>query len=202
MSIENIPMSSLISDLNDVNIINEEDYKEEIDINLDEIINNQVILDNHFINYVINNGNLEKPDDNPSVHILMKYYLNNMKDQVFPKDCNNKYLITLIRIIHICGILFLMSGCMLPKSLLSYHIIFCLKSLILWDILDDRCYMSVIIQNIAGYDKYNEFIPANIFTCKMSVLAVMFISIFGIVFPDFSLFNALATIFDYLKIYK
>ena len=73
MSIENIPMSSLISDLNDVNIINEEDYKEEIDINLDEIINNQVILDNHFINYVINNGNLEKPDDNPSVHILMKY---------------------------------------------------------------------------------------------------------------------------------
>ena len=62
--------------------------------------------------------------------------------------------------------------------------------------------MSVIIQNIAGYDKYNEFIPANIFTCKMCVLTVMFISIFGIAFPDLSLFSAITTILDYLKMYK
>jgi len=202
MSMENIPMSSLISDLNDVNIVNKEIYEDEPDINLDDIINNQIILDNNFINFVINNAKLDKPDDKPSVHILMNYYLNDIRSQVFPKDCKNKYLITLIRLIHICGIIFLMCGCMLPKSLLPYHIIFCLKSLILWDILDDRCYMSVIIQNIAGYDKYNEFIPASIFTCKMCVLTVMFISIFGIAFPDFSLFNALATIFDYLKMYK
>ena len=208
MSIENIPMSSLISDLNDVNIVNEDQYQTEVeyqtdeDINLDEIINNQIILDNKFINYVIENGNIEKNDDTPSVHIIMKYYLNNMYNQVLPNDCNNKYLVTLIRLIHICGILFMMLGCMLPKKLLTYHIIFCLKALILWDLLDDRCYMSVIIQKIAGYEKYNEFIPANIFTCKMSVLMVMFISIFGIAFPQLSLFSAITTILDYLKMYK
>ncbi len=208
MSIENIPMSSLISDLNDVNIINEdenqtkEEYQTDEDINLDEIINNQIILDNNFINYVIENGNIETNDDTPSVHIIMKYYLNNMYKQVLPDDCNNKYLVTLIRLIHMCGILFMMLGCMLPKKLLTYHIIFCLKALILWDLLDDRCYMSVIIQKIAGYEKYNEFIPANILTCKMCVLMVMFISIFGIAFPQLSLFSALTTIFDYLKMYK
>ena len=206
MSIENIPMSSLISDLNDVNIVEDnqvyENNEATEDINLDEIINNQTILDNNFINYIVENGNIENNDTSPSVHVIMKYYLNNMYRQVLPENCNYKYLVTLIRLIHICGILFMMVGCILPKKLLTYHILFCLKALILWDLLDDKCYMSVIIQNIAGYEKYNEFIPANIFTCKMCVLTVMFISIFGIAFPNLSLFNVITTILDYLKMYK
>jgi hypothetical protein len=204
MSIENIPMSTLISDLNDINIVNNEEiYEDNLSKDdLNDIINNQSILDNNFINYLITNCNLEKQHDNPSVHVLMFYYLKNMYNEVLPQDCRNKYLITLVRIIHIIGIIFMMVGCILPKSLLTYHIIFCLKALILWDIFDDKCYMSLVIQKIAGHDSYHEFIPANMSVCKICVLFVMFISIFGIAFPTLSLFNVLITILDYLKIYK
>jgi hypothetical protein len=206
MSIENdqIPMSTLISDLNNINEIKEEDFRDEpllSEDELDKIIDNQIVLDNNFVNYLNNNCNLNNIDDVPSVHIIMQYYLNKMKNEVFP-DCNNRYLITFIRFIHIIGIIFMMVGCTLPKTLLPYHIIFCLKSLILWDIFDEKCYMSLIIQKIAAFDNYHEFIPANIYICKICVLTVMFISIFGIAFPEISLFNLLSKLIDYLKIYK
>lgn len=206
MSIENeqIPMSTLISDLNDVNQIKEEDFRDEpllSENELDQIIDNQIILDNDFINYLNTNCKLNNRDDMPSVHIIMQYYLSKMKKEVFPQ-CKNTYLITFIRFIHIIGIMFMMIGCSLPKTLLPYHIIFCLKALILWDIFDDKCYMSLIIQKIAGYDMYHEFIPANIFICKLCVLTVMFLSIFGIAFPELSLFSLISKLIDYLKIYK
>ena len=63
MSIENeqIPMSTLISDLNDVNQIKEEDFRDEpllSENELDQIIDNQIILDNDFINYLNTNCKL------------------------------------------------------------------------------------------------------------------------------------------------
>ena len=49
MSIENIPMSTLISDLNDINIVNNEEiYEDNLSKDdLNDIINNQSILDNN-----------------------------------------------------------------------------------------------------------------------------------------------------------
>jgi len=199
----NIPMSTLIKDLNNskLNNIGEGIYPER-DINLDEIIDNQNILDNKFISYLINNCNLDCSSDIPSINILIKYYLTFIYNGIFPQKCKNKKIIPIIRLIHIIGIIFLCIGCFFPQKILKYHIFFCLKTLILWDILDDKCYMSLLIKKIGDLKIYTRLIPINTSVCKGTVLSVMLISILGIITPEYSIFKIISSIIDYLKKYS
>ena len=57
----------------------------------------------------------------------------------------------------------------------------------------------MIIQRVKNKDKYDEFIPANMMTCRYVTLAAMSISIFGLAFPNFSLFSIILKVINYLK---
>jgi hypothetical protein len=59
--------------------------------------------------------------------------------------------------------------------------------------------MSMIIQKVKKKDNYDEFIPANMMTCRYVTLIVMAISIFGLVMPNYSLFSIILKTFNYLK---
>ena len=111
----NIPMSTKINELENLNELKEpfsdikykdetlnynkneiisnknEDINENINnnINLDDIISNQSMLDNNFINYIKDNSDLDNSNKDPSVHVIAKYYLDNMIDDVFPNSLIN-----------------------------------------------------------------------------------------------------------------
>lgn len=189
----NIPMSTLINNLDNLENSNIDD-----NINLDEIIVNQSLIDNNFIKYLNDNSAFEYSSKDPSVHLIGYYYMRRMYNEIFP-SCKNNSIITLIRFIHIVGIIFISIGCLLPRKFLTYHILFCIQTLICWDIFDDKCYMSMIIQRVKNKDKYDEFIPANMMTCRYVTLAAMSISIFGLAFPNFSLFSIILKVINYLK---
>ena len=186
----NIPMSTLINNLENSN--NNEN------INLDTIIENQSIIDNKFIKYLNDNSALEYSSKDPSIHLIGYYYGRRMFNEIFP-NCKNKSIITFFRLIHILGIFFLTIGCFLPKKFSTYHILFCIHTLICWDIFDDKCYMSMLIQKVKNKNNYDEFIPANMMTCRYLILIVMTISIYNLALPKFSLFSIILKTFNYLK---
>ena len=197
MSID-IPMSTSINNLdnienskiNDNNIIN--------NINLDDIIENQTLMDNNFVRYLNDNSAFEYSSKDPSVHLIGYYYCKQMINEIFP-DCKNSTIITMIRFIHMLGIIFIGIGCFLPRKFLTYHILFCIHALIGWDIFDDKCYITMVVQKIKSTNKYKDFVPANMMVCRAVLLLAMLASIIGIALPQLSLFNVLTTIFDYLK---
>ena len=217
----NIPMSTEINKLNTndlkepfsdishqdnsldyVNEINEQNEQDNglDNINLDEILSNQGLMDNKFVNYLKENSDLDGVKD-PSVHIIASYYGKQMLNDVFP-SCKNSSIVTLIRFVHIVGITFIGMGYFLPRKFLPYHILFCMHALIGWDLLDDQCYMTMIIQKIKGESNYKEFIPADMIVCRAFILMGMLFSIIGIALPNLSLFNVLSTIFSYLRRYN
>ena len=197
MSID-IPMSTSINNLdnienskiNDNNLIN--------NINLDDIIENQTLMDNKFVRYLNDNSAFEYSSKDPSIHLIGYYYGKQMANEIFP-DCKNSTIITMIRFIHMLGIIFISIGCFLPKKFLTYHILFCIHALIGWDIFDDKCYITMVVQKIKSTNKYTDFVPANMMACRAVLLLTMLASIIGIALPQLSLFNVLTTIFDYLK---
>ena len=191
MSID-IPMSTSINNLdnienskiNDSNLIN--------NINLDDIIENQTLMDNNLYKYLNDNSAFEYSSKDPSVHLL-NYYGKRMINEIFP-DCKNSTIITMIRLIHMLGIIFISIGCFLPRKFLTYHILFCIHALIGWDIFDDKCYITMAVQKIKSTNKYTDFVPANMMVCRAVLLLTMLASIIGIALPQLSLFNVLTTI--------
>ena len=151
--------------------------------------------------YLNDNSALEYSSTDPSIHLIGYYYGKRMLNEIFP-DCKNSSIITLIRTIHMLGIIFISIGCFLPRKFLTYHILFCIHALIGWDIFDDKCYITMAIQKIKNTDKYTDFVPANMMVCRAVLLLTMMISIIGIALPQLSLFNVVTTIFEYLKKYN
>lgn len=192
----NIPLSSEINNLNDIN--NDLD----LDLDLDEIISNQVLYDNYFIQDITNDCKFNDKDSIPYFHNIIKIYLKNIYNNLYPKNCNNKFIVLIIRIIHLLGLIYLLFGCLSPRKILKYHVIFCIKTLILWEFFENKCYMSMLIQKISNLNKCPGFFPEDVDFSKKFILCVMFISIIGIIIPDFSLYKVIYNIIDYLKKYN
>ena len=189
----NIPLSSELNELNDLDF--------DIDIDLDEIISNQVLSDNYFIQELSNDCNLDDKESIPYFHNILKIYFKKVYQNLYPKNCNNKLVVLFIRIIHLLGILYLLLGALSPSKLLKYHVIFCIKTLILWEFFEQKCYMSMIIQKILNLNKCPIFLPEDIEFSKKLILSVMFLSIFGIIIPNFSLYKIISNIISNLKKY-
>lgn len=167
-------------------------------INLDEILDND-INKNDFIKYICDNGYNLDEDKYPNINIIGNYYIRNTLNSIYPRDNKNRYIIFLIRLIHMIGILFMSIGFLLPYKFLPYHIILCLIVLISWDILDNHCFMSIFVKYIGNYDCYNELLPLDIELCKMTILSVLVISVITYSYPEYSLFNLIIKLIEYLK---
>ena len=183
----------------------ETNYKENMqkyidDDTLDEIIKNENAMNNKFIKKLIDKNNINKTDDIPNINDIYWLYYDNFNKYNSP-DNNIRYLIIFIRIIHIIGIIFLISGFLLPNKLLKYHILWCIKILFLWEIFD-KGYIAVLVKYLTNNDNYNEFIPISINACKQLVLIVMLISIYGIINIEYSPFSVIKKLIDYLTIFN
>ena len=166
-----------------INSDNVEKFEENID--LDEILFNEEISNNDFIKYISDNSNL---DNDPYISTIISYFIKKNYNYIFSQKYNNKIIVIILRIIHILEIIFLIFGIFLPCKLLPIYIIFCIKHLIFWDIFDNKHYISVLVRKLSNtkyYDLFNE----NIFKLRILLLASIFISIFGIVTPEYNLYR-------------
>ena len=182
---ENISMSTPID-----NIVN--------DINLDEIIDNQEIVGNEIVQYISKNTDISKE---PYISTVLYFYFKKCYDVIFKNKYHNKVLSVILRLFHLLEVFFIIFGWLLPSKFLSLYIIICIKNLILWDIFDNDHYISLLIQKITK-DKYFNLFNENIVLLKSLILFVIIISIFGISFPTFSIFNINYKIISNLKKYN
>lgn len=182
---ENISMSTPID-----NIVN--------DINLDEIIDNQEIVGNEIVQYISKNTDISKE---PYISTVLYFYFKKCYDVIFKNKYQNKVLSVILRLFHLLEVFFIIFGWLLPSKFLSLYIIICIKNLILWDIFDNDHYISLLIQKITK-DKYFNLFNENIVLLKSLILFVIIISIFGISFPTFSIFNINYKIISNLKKYN
>jgi hypothetical protein len=132
-------------------------------------------------------------------HILINYFKKTFKSN------DNKLInliVILIRIIHIIGIIFLFLGFLLPAKSRDYHIIWCLKTLLLWYIFDGKCYLTMFINYIKDNDIYEEFLPMSQSITNFGVFFVLTASIAGLMYPEYSAFNLIKYFIAYLETYN
>ena len=157
---------------------------------------------NEFMDTIIQNNDLSDKNSVPEVQHVVMLYAKNLYDKSSEKvDGWTKCIVFILRLIHIFGIFFICCGWLLPSKLLIIHVLFCLKTLLLWKILGGKCYMSMYTNRIAR-KKYSELIPMNIQICKSLVLVVMIMSLQGILFPKQSYFRMLDECIDFLKTFQ
>ena len=166
------------------------------EIDIDEIIIRQTALDNKIIKDIIDNKDL-KSDDIPKLNHILKIYNNHLI-----KDKINSFGKVILLIFHILYLLFIIFGIFLPNKFLPIHITICIITLILWEILNGKCYLSIIMQKISKDKIYIDLIPFDYNFCIKSVLFVMFISIFSLIFPNYSLFKIIQNMIEQNKIYN
>lgn len=195
---ENIPLST---EINNINNTPEDDeistYIDEIDF--EDILQSTNISENIFVKQIAPKINDQLSI--PPVNHIGSIYLSNLYNSLIPKKCNYKLITGLIRIIQIIGILIVVFGFALPSKLLKYHIILCIKILILWEYLDNKCYLSMAIQKLSNLNQCPEFLLFDSDFSKQLVLILMFTSIIGMVIPDLSFFKIFYKIFNTLKKY-
>ena len=194
---QNIPLSTKINNLDNDNVTDITTIIDDIDI--DEIIENTNVFDNCFYNEFKND--LRELDSVPKIDHIIMFYLKHIKSNILPKSCTNIFITSILRLLQVIGILFICFGFYLPKKLLKYHIVFCAMSLIFWEYLDNKCYVSLIIQKISNLNNCPELFPINIDFSKNITLLFMFFSIFGTIIPQISLFKILFKIINNLKKY-
>lgn len=184
-NIEDISMSTPINNIID-------------DIDLDEIINKQEIVSNDLVQYISKNTDISKE---PYISSILFFYFKKCSDVIFKNKYQNKVLSIILRLLHILEVLFIIFGWCLPSKFLSLYIIICIKNLILWDIFDNKHYISLLVKKITK-DKYYNLFNENIILLKSLILFVIFISIIGISFPKYSIFNINYKVINNLKKYN
>lgn len=192
-----IPFSSEINTLND----NENDEISQIidEIDFEDILNSTDINNNNFIKEI--SFSLNDEDSIPSINCISYIYLKRIINDMLPKNCSNKFFTLLIRVIQIICLILILFGSILPNNLLKYHIILCISTLVLFEYLDNKCILSILIKKISNLNKYPHFLPIDNTFSKNIILIFMFFSIFGVIVPDFSLYRLIFKIINNLKKY-
>ena len=162
-------------------------------------------LENNFVKSIIENNDMSEKNSVPQVHQVGMLYAQNLENKLLPPelDPGEKLLVFIIRMVHMLGIGFLTIGWVLPRRYLIWHVLFCIKSLLMWEICDDKCYMSLIVTKLFGFKKYQDFVPANMQICKAMVIISLGLSVQSMLFPQNSYYNILKSFVDQIgKFYK
>ena len=123
--------------------------------------------------------------------LLSKYFRRSFSTITSDDNPLINFIIIIIRLIHIAGLIFLFWGFLFPNQYRDYHILFCIKTLVLWYIFEGRCYISTIVNFIKGVpnDEVHDFLPMTSSTVYSSVFFVLTLSIYGLLYPQYSPFN-------------
>ena len=177
--------------------LNIPDFNKEKNKPSNELINfDNLDLDENDIEKIIN-GDKEIP----SFFDILKIYLDHITYEIYPhgRKCKNKFFIFLIRIVQLIAVFFVIFGFMLPSKLLKYHIICCVLLLITHELLNGKSLFSLLVEKVGNYQKYQKLIPLDSSDIKTFVLLIMFISIFGLIVPNYSVFSILYKLFSFLN---
>ena len=181
-----IPMSSSINDL-------ETDNNE--DIILDEIINNQILYDHKFSKYLIDNKLLDNLNIDPNLDDIYYYHLK--------KFCNeilfNNIGLNILHIINLLIIIFLLTGFLFPRKIILYHIILSMITLIMFDIMNDN---NFLINKFCNFKNNTSLLPLSLKINRILLFNLMIISILGLSFPEYSIFNLINNLLIKLKKYN
>ena len=125
--------------------------------------------------------------------LLSRYFKRSFSTIISDENPLVNFVVIILRLIHIAGLIFIYMGFLFPSKYRDYHILFCLKTLILWYIFDGKCYMTMIINFIKGVpnDEYNQFLPMTNSSVYTSIFFVLALSIYGMMYPEYSPFNLL-----------
>ena len=161
------------------------------DIDIDKIINSEEEVD----------SNIDKDKNIPDIFQTMKKYLDNLTYEMYPhkRNCRNKLLIFIIRLVQLVCIIFIVLGFILPNKILKFHIILCLLTLITYDLFENKNAISLLVKNVGGYKKYHPLIPHTAKNIKSFILVVMIISIFGLIVPKYSIFSMINKLFVFFR---
>lgn len=133
--------------------------------------------------------------------ILSRYFERSFKTLISEKNYLINSLVIIIRLIHFVGLIFLFLGFMFPQKFRDYHIIWCIKTLVLWHIFSGKCYLTVLVNYVKGNkdSEYEEFLPMSDDTSQSIVFFVLVISILSMLYPEYSPFNLLRDFINYLE---
>ena len=197
---ENIALSSEINSLNNNNNNEDDEISAMIDeINFNEILLSTNINENNFIKEI--SPSIKDQYSVPSINKVMKIYISNFYKNLIPKKCNYSLVTIFLRLLQVLGFISIIFGFILPNTLLKYHIILCIKTLVLWEYLENKCYISMIIQKLSNLNECPDFLPVDSLFSKRLVLILMLISILGVIFPELSFFKIFYKLFNSLKKY-
>lgn len=173
------------------------------DINVNDIDLEGIDLDNIDLNDIIESYESKRKTHlkSPGIFETLKTYFDYMTYEMYPykRDCSNKFFIFIIRLIQLCFIIFIVFGFFLPNKLLMYHVIVCCVFIISYDLFDEKNIFSLMVKNIGGYNNYHQFIPAKPSNIKVGIILVMVLSVFGMIIPNYSVFNLLNKMFTFFK---
>jgi len=180
-----IPMSSSINELNN----------NDNEINLDEILENQILYDHKFSKYLIDNKLLEDLNKNPDLDKLYLFHLKEFCNKLFINNILGNFL----HLINLTIIMFLVVGFMLPSKFIIYHIMLSMIILIMFDITDDN---NFLINKFSRIKNNTSLFPFSLKISRILLFNLMIISILGLSFPDYSIFNLINNLFMSLKKYN
>lgn len=160
-----------------------------------DIISSQNLNDNKFILFLKENTNLNKDYKVPKINIIIKYYILHFYELLF-KNNSNKLTFLIFRLYQIFSILFVILGIVLPMKYIKYHILFCIKLLILSDLFNEY-YVTKILKKLTN--KNVKTIPIDNKFVNNSILFFLIISLFNIIIPDYSLFKYLQKFTNYFN---
>lgn len=133
----------------------------------------------------------------PKIDMMMYYYLENIKQNVFP-DHHNKYYVLFIRFLHFIGLAFIAIGWALPRKFLPFHMFLTITTLISWLILSDKCYMSIIVNKILNRKEYIPLVDSSPELSKFSLYFLTLLSMYSY-FGSSTIFDKILNTFTYLK---
>ena len=188
--------NNISNDLHEDHIIDEqEQYHDKKKITIDDNLINDIILDeklynNNFISYF---KNKIKNKDEPYISEIIYYYLKNYFNY------NNK-LITIIKLLKLVIFFIVIFGCLLPRQFLPFYILLIIKLLVFFDIFENKYYLTLVLDKIGS--KNNILFNENINNIKFILYIYLFISIFGIIYNNFNLYNIIYICINKLKKYN
>ena len=180
-----IPMSSSINELDN----------NDNEINLEEILENQILYDHKFSKYLIDNKLLDDLNKNPDLDKLYLFHLKEFCHQLLM----NNILGIFLHLINLMIVMFLVVGFMLPSKFIIYHIMLSMIILIMFDITDDN---NFLINKFSNENNNITLFPLSLNVSRLLFFILMLISVLGLSFPEYSIFNLINKLIIYLKKYN
>ena len=180
-----IPMSSSINELNN----------NDNEINLDEILENQILYDHKFSKYLNDNKLLDNLNIDPNLDEIYYYHMKKFCNEVLLNNIG----LNLLKIFNLFLIIFLLTGFLFPKKIILYHIMLSMITLIMFDIMNDN---NFLINKFSRIKNNTSLFPFSLKISRILLFNLMIISILGLSFPDYSIFNLINNLFMSLKKYN